>query len=74
MRVAFELAPGEEREIIFRLGVGKSLDEARDLVRRWRENDAAHAALEAVHQYWRSTLGAVQVQTPDPTLNALANG
>ena len=74
LRVAFELAPGEEREIIFRLGVGKSLDEARDLVRRWRGNDAAHAALEAVHQYWRSTLGAVQVQTPDPTLNALANG
>jgi cyclic beta-1,2-glucan synthetase len=74
LRVAFELAPGEEREIIFRLGVGKSLDEARDLVRRWRGNDAAHAALEAVHQYWRNTLGAVQVQTPDPTLNALANG
>ena len=74
LRVAFELAPGEEREIIFRLGAGKSLDEARNLVRRWRGNDAAHAALEAVHQYWRNTLGAVQVQTPDPTLNALANG
>ncbi len=74
LRVAFDLTPGEERRIIFRLGAGKSLDEARDLVRRWRGKDAAHAALEAVHHYWTNTLGAVQVQTPEPTLNALANG
>ncbi len=74
LRVAIELAPGEEREIIFRLGAGKSTDEARNLVRRWRGKDAADAALLDVHQYWRSTLGAIQIQTPDPTLNALANG
>lgn len=74
LRVAFELAPGAEREIIFRLGAGKSADEARDLVRRWRGKDAAAAALQGVQQYWRTTLGAIQIQTPDPTLNALANG
>ncbi|MDE2209640.1 MAG: hypothetical protein KGJ99_07940 [Betaproteobacteria bacterium] len=74
LRVTVELAPGEEREIVFRLGAGTTVDEARELVRRWREADAAHTALEAVHRYWRKTLGAVQVRTPDPTLNALANG
>ena len=74
LRIAFELAPAEEREIIFRLGVGKSADEARDLVRRWRGSAAAHAALAAVHQYWRTTLGTIQIQTPDASLNALANG
>jgi cyclic beta-1,2-glucan synthetase len=30
--------------------------------------------LEAVWQYWNHTLGAVQVETPDPTLDVLANG
>ena len=74
LRVAFELAPTEEREIVFRLGAGKTVTEARDLVRRWRGADAAHAALDAVHRYWQQTLGAVQVRTPDATLNTLANG
>ena len=31
-------------------------------------------ALEAVWQYWNHTLGAVQVETPDPALDVLANG
>ncbi|HSQ81529.1 MAG TPA: cyclic beta 1-2 glucan synthetase, partial [Casimicrobiaceae bacterium] len=74
LRVLVELAPGEEREIVFRLGAAKTADEARELVRRWRGADAARTALEAVHRYWRKTLGAVQVRTPDPTLNALTNG
>ncbi|MEO8626798.1 MAG: hypothetical protein ABI612_01665 [Betaproteobacteria bacterium] len=74
LRVAFELAPKEEREIIFRLGAGKTTEDAQFLVRRWRGAYVAHGALQAVHQYWQHTLGAVQVRTPDEALNALANG
>ena len=74
LRVAFELAPGMERIIVFRLGAGKSADEARGLVRRWRGVEAARAALQAVHLYWQRTLGAVQVRTPDVGLDTLANG
>ncbi len=74
LRVAFELAPAQERKVIFRLGAGKTVDEARELVRRWRGADAARAALDAVHQYWQHALGAVRVQTPDAAVNALANG
>ena len=74
LRVGFELAPGDTREVIFRLGAGKTLDEARGLVGRWRGANAAREALDAVQQYWRVTLGTVQVRTPDPTLDALANG
>jgi cyclic beta-1,2-glucan synthetase len=74
LRVAFELAPQQERELVFRLGAGKTVEDARNLVRQGRAAGAAHTALEAVHRYWRQTLGAVQVRTPDATLNALANG
>ncbi len=74
LRVGFDLAPGQKHVLVFRLGAGKTLDEARDLVRRWRRPRAADEALEAVHAFWRHTLGAVQVQTPDPALNVLANG
>jgi cyclic beta-1,2-glucan synthetase len=74
LRVGVELAPGQTHVVVFRLGAGKTFDEARDLVRRWRRPGAAGEALEAVHAFWRHTLGAVQVQTPDAALNTLANG
>ena len=35
---------------------------------------AARSALEGVWHYWNRTLGAVHVETPDPSLNFLANG
>jgi cellobiose phosphorylase len=74
IQVPFELADGQECEIIFRLGVGRNADDAGNLVRRFRGSDAARGALEAVWQYWNHTLGAVQVETPDPSLNVLTNG
>jgi len=74
LRVAFELADGEEREIVFTLGAGQDADDAGTLAHRFRGSAAARGALEAVWQYWNRTLGAVQVETPDPSINVLANG
>ena len=74
IQVPFDLDEGQEREIIFKLGVGKNHDEAGKLVRRFRGSTAARSALESVWHYWKHTLGAVQVETPDPSLNVLANG
>jgi cellobiose phosphorylase len=74
IQVGFELASGQEREIVFRLGVGRNTEEAAHLVQRFRGNTAARGALEDVWRYWNRTLGAVQVETPDPALNVLANG
>ena len=74
IQVPLELAPGESREIVFRLGMGRSIDEADALVRRFRGSIAMHEALDSVHAHWKNTLGAVQVSTPDPALNVLANG
>jgi len=76
IQVGFDLADGQEREIIFRLGLGGSPggEEVSQLVHRFRGADAARRALEAVWQYWNHTLGAVQVETPDQSLNVLTNG
>jgi cyclic beta-1,2-glucan synthetase len=74
IQVSFELAEGQEREIVFRLGVGRDADAAAMLVNRYRGASAARGALDAVHQHWTRTLSAVQVQTPDAALNVLANG
>ncbi len=76
IQVSFELADGQEREIIFRLGLAgrRGTDDANKLVHRFRGSAAARGALAAVYQYWNHTLGAVQVETPDPSLNVLTNG
>ncbi|HEY5366302.1 MAG TPA: cyclic beta 1-2 glucan synthetase, partial [Casimicrobiaceae bacterium] len=74
IQVPINLMPGETGEIVWRLGMGRSADEAGELVQRFRGASAAAAALEAVQVYWHRTLGAVQVRTPDPALDVLANG
>jgi cellobiose phosphorylase len=74
IQVPFELADGQEREIVFTLGAGRGETDAHSLVDRFRGSAAAHDALEAVWQYWEHTLGAVHVETPDQSLNVLANG
>lgn len=74
LQVPFELADGQEREIVFTLGVGRDLDDVRDLLQRFRGSTGARDALDAVWQYWNHTLGAVQVETLDQSLNVLTNG
>jgi cellobiose phosphorylase len=76
IQVGFDLADGQERDITFRLGLGgiPGGDDANRLVHRFRGPDAARRALEGVWHYWNHTLGAVQVQTPDESLNVLTNG
>ena len=74
IQVPFELAVGQERDIVFRLGAGRDADDASNLVRRFREPGASRGALESVWQYWKHTLGAVYVETPDPSVNVLTNG
>jgi cellobiose phosphorylase len=74
LQVPFELADGEVREVVFRLGVGRNAADAGSLVQRFRGSSAAPGALDAVRAHWKRTLGAVQVTTPDPSLDVLANG
>jgi cyclic beta-1,2-glucan synthetase len=75
IQVPFDLAPGQEREIVFMLGMaGRRSADASSLVHRYRGAEAARNALEAVRHHWQRTLGAVQVETPDPSLNVLSNG
>lgn len=74
IQVYFDLDDGQAREIVFRLGVGRDSGDAGRLLQRFRGPAAARAALDAVRRYWRDTLGAVQVDTPDPAVNVLANG
>jgi cellobiose phosphorylase len=73
-QVAFDLPDGQERETNFRLGVGRNAGEVQNLIQRFRHADSSRIALEGVWSYWNRTLGAVNVDTPDPAVNVMANG
>jgi len=70
----FELDDGQQKEIVFTFGSGKTVDEARDLIRRFGGIDAAHQELEKVWDYWKRILGVVYVETSDASINFLVNG
>ncbi|OEZ60065.1 N,N'-diacetylchitobiose phosphorylase [Duganella sp. HH105] len=75
IQVPFDLLPGQEREIVFVLGVaGRRNADASSLVQKHRSAGAAHEALAAVHAHWEQVLGAVRIDTPEPQLDLLANG
>ncbi|MGE5095424.1 MAG: GH36-type glycosyl hydrolase domain-containing protein, partial [Betaproteobacteria bacterium] len=76
IQVAFQLADGREREVVFRLGVAAARNAADtgQVAKRLRGQAVAHEALENARNYWRHTLGAVQVETGDPATDVLANG
>jgi cyclic beta-1,2-glucan synthetase len=68
------LAEGEEREIVFICGAARNTGEAQHFIQQFSGRAGARLALEGVWEYWNRTLGAVQVETPDPALNVLTNG
>jgi len=74
MQTVVELADGSDRELVFSFGSGKDIDDARYIVGRYRGTGAAQTGLAGVWDFWNRTLGAVNVRTPDPSLDFLANG
>lgn len=74
IQIQFELADGQEREFTFRLGSGRDANDASTLVNRFRGPQARYQSYEKVCAYWKHTLGTVNVQTPDDSINMLTNG
>ncbi len=75
LQVMVELQPGEERELVFMLGVaGRRNADASGTVRKYNGSAAAAEAFELVRKHWDHTLSAVQIETPDPSMDVLANG
>ena len=72
LQTVIDLAPGAREEIVFFLGEAASTDEAHALLERYRAEDL-DGTLEAVRTRWDDTLGAVQVKTPDRSMDLMLN-
>jgi cyclic beta-1,2-glucan synthetase len=68
-----ELAPGATADVVILLGEASSVAEARSLITRHRSL-VPEDTLREVRSHWDSVLGAVQVRTPDRSLDLMMNG
>ncbi|WP_408167795.1 GH36-type glycosyl hydrolase domain-containing protein [Herbaspirillum rhizosphaerae] len=75
IQTVFDLAPGQERELVFMLGLCDTRHaDTSALILAHRGAATARTALQSVKDYWQHTLGTIQVNTPEPALDVLANG
>jgi cyclic beta-1,2-glucan synthetase len=72
LQTVVELQPQEEKSVLFLLGTANDVQTAQTLVMRYRQQDFDQA-LQEVKDYWRGVLGAVQVKTPDRSLDIMLN-
>ncbi|MEO8478700.1 MAG: glucoamylase family protein [Gemmatimonadota bacterium] len=68
-----ELAPGATHELVVLLGAAPGRSAALETIARYRDVASAATALKTAEQAWDARLGTIQVQTPDPALDALLN-
>jgi cyclic beta-1,2-glucan synthetase len=73
LRTAVELPPRGTVDVVFLLGQAAGASEARSLIAHYRAADL-DAILSDVSRYWTEVLGAVQVKTPDRTMDIMLNG
>ena len=74
IQVTIELSEGREKEIIFKLGEGTDTQDAANLVRKFKGTENAHEALNRTVSYWKQSVEALQVETPDKSVDLLVNG
>ncbi len=67
------LAPGQEKEIVFIMGVTDEPARIPEVVDRFRDGKNVERALAALTADWNDYLGRFTVETPDPIVNAMLN-
>ena len=73
LQTALELAPGEGKEFLVLMGVGKAEVEGKAAVAEFSEPGKAEAELQKVKSYWHGRLEGLAATTPDAELNSTIN-
>ncbi|MCG7858593.1 GH36-type glycosyl hydrolase domain-containing protein [Flavihumibacter sp.] len=74
LQAKFELLDGAEKEIVFLVGNEENSYAANALIEKFSSRESVIEAFQRSKDYWNDVVNAVQVNTPDSSLNLLANG
>jgi N,N'-diacetylchitobiose phosphorylase len=67
------MQPGEEKNIVYILGVTEYPEQVPEIVAKYGQSDNARQAFGALKTDWAEYLGTMQVETPDLEMNAMLN-
>ena len=67
------LAPGQEKEIVFVMGVTDAPERIPEVVARFSDPQNVETSLADLRKDWDDYLGRFTVKTPDPVINAMLN-
>ncbi len=73
LQTKLEIKPGESAVVVCLLGQADSAAEAEELIREYRSVLNVEQALENTQSYWDQILDAVQIETPELSVNYLLN-
>ena len=73
LQTRLALQPGESIEIVVLLGAARTAERAQQLMARYADADLGET-LNAVTSHWDAIVGAVQVTTPDRSMDIMLNG
>lgn len=73
LQVLIELAPDEKQEIIFVLGYAPSIDVARELIFKTRDQAWVEQTYQSTLSYWDQLLEKVHIETQELFLNFVLN-
>lgn len=72
-QVKLDLAPGETKEFMVVLGVGKADPVGKKALKEFDTVAKAYTALEELKSYWHKRLGSLIVKTPDHEFDSMVN-
>jgi cyclic beta-1,2-glucan synthetase len=73
MQLLIWLAPNETKEVTFLLGQGEDRADALRLIAHYQNLTNIENAWEALHSFWDEQAGAIQIKTPDASMDLLIN-
>ncbi len=74
LQTSVTVHPGETAEVIVLLGAVTSMDDARNLIRRYKATETSVAEVDRASAAWQSRLATIKVKTPDASFDRMENG
>ncbi len=73
LQIKIKLKPNESKEIVFILGATEDKIKAKSFVKKYQSVKTVDAEFSAMQKKWDGLLGALEVHTPDDSMNIMLN-
>ncbi len=73
IQIDIDLEPGESRELVVLMGIGKARVEGRKVVRQFGDVTKVKAEFAKLRDYWHNRIQGLAVTSPDPQFNSMMN-